>query len=131
MKTMYFIFLLLILPEFLAAQSVEGIDSTFYWRNIGPSNQGGRIVDIEALDDQFNKVFMATGSGGVWKSVNAGTTWTPIFDNYSTASIGDIAIYQQDPSIIGLEQEKPTTATVFHGEMVYSFQKMEGILFKM
>lgn len=100
MKTMYFIFLLLILPEFLAAQSVEGIDSTFYWRNIGPSNQGGRIVDIEALDDQFNKVFMATGSGGVWKSVNAGTTWTPIFDNYSTASIGDIAIYQQDPSII-------------------------------
>ncbi|MEM9327972.1 MAG: hypothetical protein AAGA85_20065, partial [Bacteroidota bacterium] len=58
------------------------------WRNIGPANQGGRIVDVEALDGQFRKVWAAVGSGGVWYSENAGTTWTPIFDNYSTASIG-------------------------------------------
>ncbi len=94
------LYILLLLPALTIAQAPEGLDSAFHWRNIGPSNQGGRIVDIEALDDQFRKVYMATGSGGVWYSDNAGTTWEPIFENYSTASIGDIAVYQQDPSIV-------------------------------
>ena len=91
--------LLLIIPFVANSQSQTPLNA-FQWRNIGPANQGGRIVDIEALDDQFRKVWMATGSGGVWYSENAGTTWTPIFDNYSTASIGDIAVYQQNPSVI-------------------------------
>jgi photosystem II stability/assembly factor-like uncharacterized protein len=68
------------------------LTQAFHWRNIGPANQGGRIVDIEADPEDFTKVYVATGSGGVWKSDNAGTTWTPIFDRYETASIGDIAI---------------------------------------
>ncbi|MEQ9403931.1 MAG: hypothetical protein RIM99_10115 [Cyclobacteriaceae bacterium] len=92
-------YLLLLLPFVVFSQS-QPVLNAYKWRNIGPANQGGRIVDIEALDGQFRKVWMATGSGGVWYSENAGTTWTPIFDNYSTASIGDIAVYQQDPSII-------------------------------
>ncbi len=70
------------------------------FRNIGPANQGGRIVDIEAHDDDFKHVYAATASGGVWKSNNAGTTWTPIFDDYETASIGDIAIDQSNKNII-------------------------------
>lgn len=61
-------------------------------RNIGPANPGGRVVDIEAHPDDFTKVYVASASGGVWKSTNAGTTWQPIFDKYETASIGDIAI---------------------------------------
>ncbi|MFZ1751905.1 MAG: hypothetical protein WAU01_17050, partial [Saprospiraceae bacterium] len=64
-------------------------------RNIGPANAGGRVVDVEADAKDFTKVFVASASGGVWKSVNAGTTWQPIFDDYETASIGDIAL---DPS---------------------------------
>lgn len=100
MKKKYFVILLFSISFTSISQSIQGIDTTFQWRNIGPSNQGGRIVDIEALDNQFRKVFMATGSGGVWYSGNAGTTWEPIFDNYSTSSIGDIAVNQQDPSII-------------------------------
>ncbi len=70
------------------------------YRNIGPSNQGGRIVDIDAHNDDFTKVYVATGSGGVWKSVNAGTTWEPIFDDYETASIGDIALDQTNKNIL-------------------------------
>ncbi len=70
------------------------------WRNIGPANQGGRIVDIEALENDFRKVWVATASGGIWYSDNAGNTWTPIFDSYETASIGDIAVFQPDPKII-------------------------------
>ncbi len=84
---------------FISVSAQPAMDA-YQWRNIGPANQGGRIVDIEALEGQFRKVWMATGSGGVWYSENAGTTWTPIFDDYSTASIGDIAVNQEDPSII-------------------------------
>jgi photosystem II stability/assembly factor-like uncharacterized protein len=70
------------------------------WRNIGPANMAGRIADIEAVESNPAIVYVASASGGVWKSTNAGTTWTNIFENYKSASIGDIAIYQKDPSII-------------------------------
>ncbi len=69
------------------------------WRNIGPANMVGRISDFEALDSDFTQVWVAGASGGVFKSVNAGTTWEPIFDKYGSASIGDIAVFQKDPKI--------------------------------
>ncbi len=70
------------------------------WRNVGPANMVGRISDFEALDGDFTQVLVAGASGGVWKSGNAGTTWEPIFDKYSSASIGDVAFFQKDPKII-------------------------------
>jgi len=70
------------------------------WRNIGPANMSGRISDIEALDNDFTKVIVATASGGVFKSMNAGTTWEPIFDKYGSASIGAVGWFQKNPDII-------------------------------
>ena len=70
------------------------------WRSVGPANMVGRISDFEALDNDFTQVLVASASGGVFKSVNAGTTWEPIFDRYGAASIGDVAFFQKDPSII-------------------------------
>lgn len=70
------------------------------WRNIGPANMIGRISDFEALEKDFTQVLVASASGGVWKSVNAGTTWEPIFDKYGSSSIGDVAFFQMDPNII-------------------------------
>ncbi len=72
----------------------------FKWRNIGPANMVGRISDFEALDSDFTQVLVAGASGGVWKSVNAGTTWEPIFDKYGSSSIGDVAFFQKDSNII-------------------------------
>jgi photosystem II stability/assembly factor-like uncharacterized protein len=72
----------------------------YRWRSIGPAAAGGRITDVEALDDDFRFAVVATASGGVWKTTNAGTTWTPIFDHYGAASIGDIKIFQKDPRIL-------------------------------
>lgn len=72
--------------------SQNDLTGDLYFRNIGPANQGGRIVDIEASVANPEVVYVATGSGGVFKSINAGTTWTPVFDKYETASIGDIAL---------------------------------------
>lgn len=78
----------------------ESLLKSFKWRNIGPANMIGRISDFEALESDFTQVLCASASGGVWKSVNAGTTWEPIFDNYGSSSIGDVAFFQKDPNII-------------------------------
>jgi hypothetical protein len=77
------------------------------WRNIGNANLIGRISAIDALDDDFSHVVVASASGGVFKSTNAGTTWTPIFDKYGAASIGDVKIYQKNPDIMAGQRERP------------------------
>ena len=89
------IILIVLLPlaGFLAAQaSDQDLIKDFRWRNIGPANMQGRISDIKALDNDFTHVLLAGASGGVWKSDNAGTTWDPIFDDYGSASIGDVVL---------------------------------------
>jgi photosystem II stability/assembly factor-like uncharacterized protein len=85
---------------FPSAQSEQELTQDLVWRNIGPANPGGRIVDIEAVEGDFKRVLVATASGGIWKSVNGGNSWEPIFDDYPVSSIGDIAIFQGDPEII-------------------------------
>jgi photosystem II stability/assembly factor-like uncharacterized protein len=89
----------------LPAQATPG-DATaalladYKWRNIGPGSPGGRISDVDALDSDFRYVIAAAASGGVWKSTNAGTTWTPIFERYGSSSIGDVKIFQGDRNIL-------------------------------
>ena len=99
-KTLFLIIVLFLSIPTFSQVPLKNLIQDLEWRNIGPANQGGRIIDIEALDNDFKKVVMATASGGVWKSDNAGTTWTPIFDKYETASIGDIAVNQSNPNVI-------------------------------
>ena len=71
------------------------------WRQIGPASFGGRIDDIEAVPDNPNIIFIATASGGIFKSVNNGVTWKPVFDEEGTSlSIGDIAIAPSDPNVV-------------------------------
>ncbi len=84
------------------AQAPAGLDLTrdLVWRNIGPANMAGRVADIDALERNPAVVLVASASGGVFKSTNAGTTWEPIFDQYGAASIGDVAFSQKDPRII-------------------------------
>ena len=79
-------------PQTPAAQtnSVDALFKDLRWRNIGPANMAGRVTDIDALESNPAIVYVAAASGGVWKSVNAGTTWEPIFTNYKTSSIGDV-----------------------------------------
>jgi photosystem II stability/assembly factor-like uncharacterized protein len=83
-----------------AAPGEDGLLTDFVWRSIGPGSAGGRIVDVESLDTDHRFVLVASASGGVWKSVNGGTTFEPIFDRYATGSIGDVAVNQKDPRII-------------------------------
>src|SRR5947208_578028 len=72
----------------------------FILRGIGPASMGGRIDDIACVDNNSYTCYIGAATGGVWKTTNNGTTFTPIFDTYSTASIGDIAIAPSNPDIV-------------------------------
>ncbi|NAS31035.1 glycosyl hydrolase [Flavobacteriaceae bacterium R38] len=69
-------------------------------RNIGPAFMSGRIADIAIHPKNESIRYVAVGSGGVWKTVNAGTTWTPIFDKQTSYSIGCVTIDPIDHNII-------------------------------
>jgi len=69
-------------------------------RTIGPSFMSGRIADIALKPDDPNVWYVAVGSGGVWKTENAGTTWQSVFDGQGSYSIGCIAIDPSNPHVI-------------------------------
>jgi photosystem II stability/assembly factor-like uncharacterized protein len=80
------------------------LDETFLknlqFRSIGPAIMGGRIDDIAVVESNPSIYYVGAATGGVWKTVNNGTTFEPIFDTQSNTSIGDIAIAPSDPNII-------------------------------
>jgi hypothetical protein len=69
-------------------------------RSIGPALMGGRISDIEVHPQKSSVWYVSAGSGGVWKTSNAGVSWTPIFDAQASYSIGDVAIDPNFPDVI-------------------------------
>lgn len=69
-------------------------------RNIGPGGMSGRVTAFAVDPRNENVFYVGTASGGLWKTVNAGTTFTPIFDNEAVASIGSLAIDPKRPDII-------------------------------
>ena len=78
------------------------------WRSLGPAVTSGRVVDFAVPEGPKSQVgerlgelfYVASASGGVWKTTNGGTTWESIFDHQGSASIGDIAVAPDNPDII-------------------------------
>jgi photosystem II stability/assembly factor-like uncharacterized protein len=81
-------------------QSDDPILKRFVWRSIGPANMGGRVDDIAVNENSPSTFYVGFATGGIWKTTNNGTTWTPIFDKYPVSSIGDIALAPSNPDII-------------------------------
>jgi photosystem II stability/assembly factor-like uncharacterized protein len=69
-------------------------------RSVGPAVMGGRITAIDAVVSNPDMIYVGAASGGVWKSENAGGTWTPVFDDQPTINIGSIAIQQSNPNVV-------------------------------
>src|ERR1051326_2297881 len=91
----------------LSAQTARGWPDSA-WREIGPAAFGGRVDDIEAVDDDPRTIFVATASGGVFRTHNNGVTWDAVFDHDGTAlSIGDIAIAPSDRNIVWVGTGEP------------------------
>jgi len=90
------------------------------WRSIGPCNMGGRVADVEGVPGNPNIVYVGSASGGVWKTTNGGTTWTPIFERQGTLSVGDIAVQADNPDVIWVGTgESNTRNSVSFGDGVY------------
>lgn len=72
------------------------------WQFLGPINVSGRCTDMAVVTPKGKNytIYVATASGGVWKTENEGTTWEPIFDKELSTSVGDIAIAPSNPEII-------------------------------
>ena len=68
------------------------------FRSIGPAFMSGRIADIAIHPENENVWYLGVGSGGVWKTLNAGITWRPIFDNQESFSIGCVTIDTNNPN---------------------------------
>lgn len=69
-------------------------------RGVGPAVAGGRIADIKVNPRNTSIWYVAVGSGGLWKTTNAGTTWTPVFDDQPSYSIGTVALDPTNPAVV-------------------------------
>ena len=80
----------------MKAETFKGLEL----RNIGPAFKSGRIADLIIHPEDESVWYVAVASGGIWKTVNAGTTWTPVFDDQTSYSIGCLAADPGNPHVI-------------------------------
>ena len=99
---------------------IETALSKLEWRSIGPANMGGRVADVEGVPGDPNVVYVASASGGLWKTTNGGVTWKPIFERQGTLSIGDIALAPGNSDVIWVGTgESNVRNSVSFGDGIY------------
>jgi photosystem II stability/assembly factor-like uncharacterized protein len=103
-------------PDVLSAGTFAGLA----FRGIGPAVTSGRIADFAVSPDDPDTWWVAAASGGVWKSDNAGTTWSSVFDGTGVYSIGCIAIDPKNPDVVWVGSgENNSQRSVSYGDGVY------------
>ncbi|MGH7471108.1 MAG: VPS10 domain-containing protein [Longimicrobiales bacterium] len=90
------------------------------WRSIGPANMGGRVTAIHGVPGDPKTFYVGGADGGIWKTTNGGITFTGIFENQPTYSIGAITLAPSDPNVIwvGTGEGDPRNSASF-GDGVY------------
>ncbi len=90
------------------------------FRSLGPAFTSGRVIGFAVDPNNASKYFVASASGGVWKTVNNGTTWTPVFDREGSYSIGCIALDLKNPLTVWVGTgENNSQRSVSYGNGVY------------
>jgi len=104
-----------------AAVAVRSADlSALRLRNIGPANMSGRVVDMDVVETDPYIMYVASSTGGVWRTRDNGVTWAPVFEREAVHSVGDIALYQPDPQVIWVGTgERANRQSVSWGDGVY------------
>ena len=102
-------------PSLVAQQAITETElAAFRPRHVGPAVAGGRIHDVEALPHDPSTVYVASASGGLWKSVNRGISWTNLWEHMPVSTFGDVAIAPSDPDIVyagtGEQQNRQSTS---------------------
>jgi photosystem II stability/assembly factor-like uncharacterized protein len=90
------------------------------WRSIGPAVASGRVMSIAVNPKSKFEYYVGVASGGVWKTVNDGTTWTPVFDSEGSYSIGSVALDPNDSSVVWVGTgESNSQRSVGYGDGIY------------
>ena len=90
-----------------AQTALETAISHLEYRELGPALMGGRISDLAVVESKPQIFYIATGTGGVWKTENHGTSWTPLFDDQPTSSIGDVTLDPSNPNHVWVGTGEP------------------------
>jgi len=89
-------------------------------RSIGPAFTSGRVIGFAVDPKNPARYFVGVASGGVWRTINAGTTWTPVFDNEASYSIGAIVLDPKNPLVVWVGTgENNSQRSVSYGNGVY------------
>ena len=92
-------FVFLLTTFSVSAQQLDpSLYSSLRWRMIGPF-RAGRVNAVSGVVGQPDTFYFGSVGGGLWKSQNAGRTWTPIFDSANVASIGAIGVAPSNPNV--------------------------------
>ena len=111
---------LLVVVGSAAQQVSDDFFTKVHYRSIGPTRQGGRYVGLAIPTQEPNTIYAATGSGGLWKSVNAGISWDPIFDHQSVISIGAVAVAPSNPNTVWVGTgEANNSRSTYWGDGIY------------
>ena len=107
----------------LRAQGVRTVEPSLYaglrWRNIGPF-RGGRAIAVTGVAGDPRTFYFGAVGGGVWKTTNAGRTWTPVMDSQPVASIGALAVAPSDPrTVYAGSGEADMRSDIIHGNGMY------------
>jgi photosystem II stability/assembly factor-like uncharacterized protein len=115
-----FVFGFVVLAFTQSADQIGDLYEKLEWRCVGPAVMGGRTVDIDVVEKEPWIIYAAIGPSGVWKSVNNGISWKPVFHEENTVSVGDIAISQSHPDIVWVGTGEATCRnSVTIGDGVY------------
>jgi photosystem II stability/assembly factor-like uncharacterized protein len=94
--------------------------SALKFRSIGPAFTSGRVADIAVNPKNFSEYYVSIAAGGVWKTTNNGTTWSPIFDNYGSWSVGPVAVDPNNPNVVWVGTgEYNSQRAIGYGDGVY------------
>ncbi|MEO1201388.1 MAG: glycosyl hydrolase [Pseudomonadota bacterium] len=120
----FFLTLLLGFSGNALADAPDGLSesdlASLAWREVGTASPSGRIARFAVHPDDTRIIYAATASGGLWKTVNGGTTWNPIFEHQSTVSMGEVALTPGNPDVVwvGTGEQNSVRSSQF-GDGVY------------
>lgn len=86
---------------------VGSIASALEWREVGPTIMGGRVSDLAVVESDPATFYVGTATAGVWKTTNAGITFTSVFDGEATSSVGDVTVAPSNPNVVWVGTGEP------------------------
>ena len=102
------------------AAALDAPYASLKWRSVGPAVAGGRVPAVAGVDNDPNLYYIGAAGGGVWKTVNGGATWTPVFEKQDVSAVGAVTIDPTNENVVwaGTGEANPRN-DVTYGDGVY------------